>query len=219
MAYLKKFIQLTWGGSYFGEDIWVNGLHLIDLGGTGVLDIEGMYDMTNLQGIAERISAAHSNPLGNSSSAMLEWVKMAVIGTDGKYTRDPLIVDLTPVAGGRTAAMYPQLATAVSLRTAKKRGPSAYGRYYAPVALPVESSGRIANDTASQFLTIQRNLITGINTEIVENTVEVDVVVGNVSKVGAGSQDAITGVFVGDLVDTQRRRRNKLNENYVGLTV
>jgi hypothetical protein len=219
MAYKNKFIQLTWGGTYFSDDIWVNGLHIIDTGLLPNEEIDDAFHTGTLNAFVTRISEMHTNVAGNSQQAKLEWVKMAMIGTDGKYTVDPMIVDITPLAGGRTGAMYPQLATAVSLRTAKKRGAGAYGRFYAPVALQVEPTGRSHPNAVTEFLTLIQGFLTGLNLDLANNTVDNTAVLGNVSKVGTGSQDEITGVFIGDLTDTQRRRRNKLQENYEGLTV
>jgi hypothetical protein len=159
----------------------------------------------------------HQSGQGNSEHAKLEWVKIALIGTDGKYIGDPLVKDeSTPVSGGRLGVMYPQLATAVSLRTDKKRGPGAYGRFYAPLALPIGNDGRVTESVADTFVQFMQSFLDGINTDLANLDMDNDIFLGNVSKVGSGSQDAITGVFVGNLVDTQRRRRNKLQEQYKG---
>lgn len=219
MAYAHKHIQLTWGGSYFTDDIWINGLHLIDtsLVVSDALDL--VFNATTLYDISNVIATVHTSQWGNAPQAELEWFKMALIGTDGKYIGDPIVSDVPAAAGGQTGTLFPQLATAVTLRSDKKRGPAAYGRYYAPVALTVQSTGRVSQPVIDQFVGSQQTMLTNLNIALANNDVSNNVVIGNVSKVGAGSQEPVTGVFVGDLVDTQRRRRNKLNEVYTGLSI
>lgn len=219
MAYAKEFVQLTWGGKYFNDDIWVNGLHLIDIDNSNVTNFDYIMTEDILQRATTVITNTHGVSAGNSSKALVEWVKMAVIGRDGKYVGDPIIKDVTPMPGGRQESMYPQLATAVTLRSDKKRGPSAYGRYYAPVALPVDENGKVTETVAKAYAKLQANMIADLNGQIIGTLGFTNAVVGNVSKVGQGSQEPVTGVFVGNVVDTQRRRRNKLQETYVGFSL
>lgn len=219
MAYAKEFVQLTWGGKYFNDDIWVNGLHLIDTDNTDVTNFDYIVNDTIITRIYGVLAAAHRDESGNASQAMLEWVKLAVIGRDGKYTGEPVILDVQGMPGGRGQTMYPQLATAVTLRSDKKRGPSAYGRFYAPVALPVQENGKVSEGVAKGFARVQANMIADLNGAIIGTLGFTNAVVGNVSKVGNGSQEPVTGVFVGNVVDTQRRRRNKLQESYVGYSL
>lgn len=219
MAYAKNFIQLTWGGSYFTDDIWINGLHIIDTNLVSTDALEQLFNAATLGDIANVIGPVHVSASGNTPAAELEWFKMALVGTDGKYIADPIINDVPALPGGNVGTMFPQLATAVTLRSDKRRGPASYGRYYAPVALAVGGDGHISESAVSAFLSAQQVMLTNLNIALANNDVTNGIVIGNVSKVGAGAQEAVTGVYVGDLVDTQRRRRNKLNEVYAGLSI
>jgi hypothetical protein len=215
MTYVKNFLQLTWGGRYFDEDIWVNGLHLIDVAPDAETTFASVYTQEVLNDLAFNIQSMHTAPTGNHSAAMLDWVKLAIVGPNGKYVTDPITVDFSvDMPGGNGGVLYPQLATAVSLRTAKKRGPGSVGRFYAPVALVVDGRGHVESFILTDFVGNVANMVNEINNTLIAAEPDGSIKVGNVSKVGLGTQEPVTNVAVGDVVDTQRRRRNKFREAY-----
>ena len=106
---------------------------------------------------------------------------------------------------GEDAALPPQLAIAVTLRTALS-GASFRGRYYLPCTdfSGITDVGRLTLTAKNQILT---SLTAAHDAEITEGcTVEI------YSRTHH-SIEAVTIISVGDVVDTQRRRRDKLVES------
>lgn len=166
--------------------------------------------------IAQDIKAFHLRPASRvCSRARLQEVKFAVIGADGKYTSDPLIVGLGDIEGGdattaQHATVTPQAALAVTLDTAR-RGPSGRGRFYLP--MPVLS--------LDEGLAAGVNDVNGIRDSVVQllNAVNnqpgldgsADRVVVASSK---GYNTPVDSVRVGRIIDTIRSRRTSLQEGY-----
>ena len=158
------------------------------------------------------------NGLGMGPTHRLSWVRFNKINSNGKYDDpdNPVTVDLQPVQGGQEGILKfpPQVAAAISWTTAKKRPPGAFGRIFLPVSnLNIEADGRLNGG--------QRNLLANawawhlrVLMQIVSNDRINDSWPIIASKVGDGSNTRITGVRVGDVLDTQRRRRNQLREAY-----
>ena len=86
---------------------------------------------------AADVLAFHARPTSKiAPNAILEEVKFAMIGADGKYVEDARVVNVTDTMGGgaeTNGAAYAraQTALAVSLVTGR-RGPTGKGRFYLP---------------------------------------------------------------------------------------
>lgn len=137
-------------------------------------------------------------------------VKWSPIGTDGRYPpagESRTYFRETPTQGVFGTG-YPQIAVVLSLRTARLRGYASNGRMYIPSSLGIEAAtGRVTTSAAGQIADAGAALISAINA----------VGLGNVtvmSEVGGGLNATVTGVRVGRVMDTQRRRRNQLSEEY-----
>lgn len=173
-----------------------------------------------------------TNQSGSLNSHRLTEVKVASIGTDGKYVPDSVSASYfpTPTAGANTpsgAGLLPQATLAVTLTTAKPRGLASKGRIYPP---PLEwmvpgTDGRLAAANATGLANSFRTLINDINSLSLVTSVAVmsrgrGEPTYNAAKnrieytyPNAGATENVTGVAVGRVVDTQRRRRRQLVEN------
>jgi hypothetical protein len=167
------------------------------------------------------------------SAVRLTEVKVAHIGLDGLYKPG---VDsyshyyLPPIAGPgtRETGTVPQDTFCATLTTNKARGLASKGRIFLPPSGIMEPGldGRVTASTALQVANSVWLLIKEINAnEIVDNVMIYSkgkgVKVENVEKkryewtyptVGEGNP--VTGVRVGRVIDTQRRRRRQLVEAY-----
>lgn len=156
-------------------------------------------------------------------------VKVARIGTDGKYDPDDpdsasYFPSPTGGAGTPLAASAPQLTTAVTLLTAKPRGLASKGRIYPPPSTlwALGTDGRISTSVADQLAASIKRLINDINALTLVTNVAVfsrgkGVPTYNSAKnrieysyPNAGAVENVTGVGVGRVIDTQRRRRRQL---------
>lgn len=137
-------------------------------------------------------------------------VKWAPIGLDGKYptaAESLTFLRTTPFASTGQGG-YPQIALVLSLRTARPRGYASNGRMYVPSALrPEATTGRITDAQAGAAAQAAAAFIGSVNA-IGMGTVQV------MSAVGGGISANVTEVRVGRVMDTQRRRRNGIPEEY-----
>lgn len=138
-----------------------------------------------------------------------EVVKLNEIGPDGKYVEDTThyweVTNGADQHGSSSTSVEPQRTLAVSWTTGATRGLAHRGRIYLPgYATPVSTSMTVTN--AGSVAADMKLLLDSIQ--------ETELVPAVVSGVRAGSARVITGIEVGDRVDTQRRRRRSLTETY-----
>lgn len=140
-------------------------------------------------------------------------IKLAPIGTNGKYPPglDSVIATIGTAITGTTstAALPPQVAWVVSLTTPLPRGRGHIGRVYLPAfrsSIPL-TNGRLGTTEVTGMLATFKTManaligLSGLNTMVVA------------SPLGAPFQ-AVTGLRGGLVLDTQRRRRDDLDEGY-----
>lgn len=122
----------------------------------------------------------------------------------------------TPVAGtagGASTMLPPQCSVVLSMRTPIP-GPRGRGRMYlpGPCSLELTANGRLLPDIRDGWLTKLQTWINDLNAEPGLTTV------GVASSVG-GFVTAVSSIRLGDVVDTQRRRRDSLPEAYATGTI
>lgn len=166
-------------------------------------------------------------------------VKVASIGIDGHYPpTEPSASSIytTPVVGGSSppAGITPQSTMAVTLTTAKQRGLASKGRIFVPPSatmLPETADGKVSVARATELGASIKRLINAINADSLVGNVAVfsrgkGVPSYNATKhrveytyPNEGAVELVTGVRVGRVVDTQRRRRRQLTELPIGTTL
>lgn len=218
---------LQWGGTLPGNEIWSCGLRLGALSNStgGAFDYEGDEVDTLLDYYVTKITAFHQRVLSMiSSRAKLEFVKLNKIAVDGHYAdqgNSHVRFINPPVAGGGPASAPPnQVALALTLTTDVQRGPANKGRIYIPLpTCTVTDNGMITPEEATVIMHSFRTLLEDISdTPGIDDDATPDVLVMS-RKAGSPAARYVTGVRVGRVLDTQRRRRNALKENYVSEVV
>jgi hypothetical protein len=167
--------------------------------------------------IANDVRIFHTNFQSHlSPRAILEVVKVADIGADGKYLEDPIIVDVVDAPGGSEASIgeqemaTPQAALAISLLTAR-RGPTGKGRFYVP--MPMLNLGQDMLANPARIAQVQASAATLLNN--LGNAPGVDVFdLRPVVSSTKGYNSTVTAVRVGRVVDTIRSRRRSLDESF-----
>lgn len=216
MTYPYFFVKLTFGGGVFDDtDIWSCGINFFDTSETG-----GDWGSTTLQPFAEQAAEAISAWFSNedayiSSKAQLQWVKAAMIDTAGKYTPYQIgIYDFpTPINGHSTDLIPPQISTVLSFETNRTRGLAHAGRIYPPLSGTIGADGYIPDGTTSAMSEVGAQLIRSLNVTA-ESVFNEHVHAAILSKVGEGAFGIIDKVSVGNVLDTQRRRRDAFVETY-----
>lgn len=150
-----------------------------------------------------------------SASAVLETVKLALIGADGKYLADP--VTRAYAQPGGVAADFkvtPQSALAISLGTAR-RGATGRGRFFIPMFIGDCDPADFFRITSAQALLVRDSAATMIND--MNNWPGIDVIVASWRVVVAstkGYNTKVNTLRVGRVIDTIRSRRGALTETY-----
>lgn len=213
MAYPIHYL-CSFGGPLRGDEIWNMNIRFINSG-----------DITDAgQDACAAAAKTHIQAWGNaagsgwSSMAALSYVKFNRIGGDGRYTDTGAThrVDFAPANMSATASAYPnQVSMVVSWMTQFARGPGSRGRVFLPV--PYFTLSGSTNRWSSANLTTAANAAAGflnaMNTGLTaaaSGDTEASVVSAIDEKKGR-----ITRVRIGDVPDTQRRRRNAYPEVYV----
>jgi hypothetical protein len=210
MAYPGPFGRLVATGTLFGTETFSFGFSLIP-SGTGPYSLNAA---TNVVTCANLLKAYLATSL-TATAVKLTTVKLNLVGPDGKYA-DPsgsVTYDLpTPGVGTGGLGVAPQVALAVTLTTANKRGLAHVGRFYHPApSSDVASDGMIATAFAQQHANDAAKLVNDLNTTFLAQGFRV----GVASDVREGKFLPVTGVKVGRVLDTIRSRRTKFGEAYV----
>jgi hypothetical protein len=201
-----------WGTAWGGKEQWSTSLRI---------DQATLPPAATLDSVRTRFNTFYQTAsVGISTSAFYFGVKAAIIGPDGRYPAAGNSISSlmsTPQPGAGPGFGYPQLTTVVTLNTALLRGKGSVGRMFLPpTSLPIQADGRLATSVAQLVATASASLITDLN-GLLDG--DVSVFGGGEGGTGPGSQRDVTSVRVGRVVDTQRRRRNQLSEDYTTATV
>lgn len=219
MAYDRQFIRITWGFTVTGTDEiadttlsyssaagWTGAaaaLAEID-GGVGI----GHDSATNLQSLLE------TSGLNWADYSELRTVKFAAVGTDGSYLADPsLYEDSTPATGSATQ-VAPQETCVLSLRSGFTIGKGNYGRMYLPHTRLTLDAGtpKAAGGTRDNIAIAGKAFVNAITALL--NTVTTATIFPVIMSQTGITSKGVTAVAVGDVIDTQRRRRNRIPEVY-----
>lgn len=221
MPYPGQFHRLVMIGSLYSDTF--NCTLSIVPSALGELGMPAVGDAT-LASVAAAVSAWWNHGTtamssGTISAAKLTGIKLNRIGVDGRYV-DPVTYEHTyptPIASGVSSNEAPQLAVAITLRTAIERGRASKGRFYLPPTVAVTALGTDGRSTVAQALA-QANgakaLITSLNS--------IYTAIGRVgvaSDAGAGRFEHVTHVSVGRVPDTMRSRRSTQDEDYQTVTI
>lgn len=221
--YNQNHALLRFGGpSAGGAEQWSCGLRLKHLGGDE-LNALRQETIDTLETVAD-ICVDYVNDANAAFNGLvaIEWVKLdAIRATTGKYAF-PDNPNTFELEAPDTAAGPPgplQVAYRVTTRGLFKRGPAARGGWFVPVgAAGVTNAGRISEanaqlmaDAAGSFLRNLAEIDSGSGPDAWAPWLYGDGVTGPRDSV-------INAVQVGDVYDTQRRRRNELDELYVPST-
>lgn len=206
----QNHLYVQWGGMLPGNEVWSCGLRMV----ASSPDSIAASDATLLSGLVSAITAFHTRSTTMiSTRAVLQYVKANAVGVNGKYlyptTQQSILANTN---GGASAAntLPNQVALAISLTTGVGRGPAHRGRFYIPLpAILPQSDGLIDATVRDGIKTSATTFLTALN------AITPNFQVGVFSrKSGAATHKLVTGIAVGRVLDTQRRRRNKLIETY-----
>jgi len=206
----SEHVYVQWGGKLPGNEQWSCGLRMYSTVGGGSLTRDSAF----LTSVKDAIQAFHVSPNTNiSAAAKLSFVKANNITVDGRYkdavTEEVVVADVG--GNGPPAPIHPnQVALVISLVTGFSRGVAHRGRFYMPLPCQAVGTDGLIDASSQMYAKNAGNaLITALN------AITPNLQVGVFSrKLGSPGHRKVTGVEVGRVLDTQRRRRRSLTELY-----
>lgn len=215
MAFQFKPIRVTISGTSFGgAEVWSTGFYF------GKIDA----DMTTVPvGMSGLIAARWKTFFENVNTQVgngwkTSQVKSALLNIDGSTNQDSIdYASISPVATGAVTVQFPpQCALVVTLSSQIQRGLGAKGRMFLPgICSPVDATGKISTANTSSISTQLKTFFDGVNTDL---GAEGKIILASKGRGGLtpapGKNAYVTGIRLGNVYDTQRRRRNALVETY-----
>lgn len=220
MAYTRNHFLLRFGGtSAQGQETWSCGVRLAP---NGNLSPEAM--LTLSRNSLDALVTACSNYVASGSAdfnplCRLEYVKFnAIAAASGDYLfpNDPneRLLEQPFPTGSASVASPLQVAYVVTLRGTYRRGPAAFGRWYVPTGdASVTSTGVMS---AAQAQALADRAGTFLEDIQLVGTEPSDVLRVRLFGDGVGGprESVVRQVDVGNVYDTQRRRRRQIEETY-----
>jgi len=227
----RKHHLLVWGGTLPGDETWCCSLRLAGTSGISEettriandLWVDSKSDEDRQSWLDDDIAPAvltyHTAAgTGLHPNAKLTYCKLNPIGIDGHYLSETTIEHVFPPApGGGPANNTPnQVALVVSLTTGFTRGPAHRGRFFLP--MPSMNMGGV-DGCFSDGAIDNCVLTTKTFLEEIADVPGLDTV-GSAEpavmsrKLGSPKTRKVTGVAIGRVPDTQRRRRRNIPEDY-----
>lgn len=193
------------GDSYGGTEEWQTGVRLIGTTAPTTAEFEAIDAAVS----AFLATVALRFPSGFRYIG-LKWSPQDV---NGRYPEGADATEwLRPTAlAGNVSGGFPQIALVTSYRTARTRGYASNGRGYWP-------SVQVVSATTGRFPVADGNSVAAAAATMINAIGDSGAGTPAVmSAVGAGRVEPITGVRVGLVMDTQRRRRNQIAEEYTAV--
>jgi hypothetical protein len=216
MPYPKPFCRLSYLFAIASTDeIAETGLHISTVG-SSPFDADAFVAAATGAQLASRAddyeTAMGATHLWWASYSELVGMKLAALTTGGVYSSAPLV---ETVSGhqGTTESVPPENSVCASLRSVETFGRANFGRMYLP-----HTGAQLGTGTPYMDATTTGNIVASLDTMLTAvntwaNGVSAGAGIVNISKVGAGAVKAVATVQVGRILDTQRRRRNRLDEH------
>ena len=219
------------GSAYGGSEHWQFGFRLdpAPVGNQAMAD--DLAPIIQAWWLGSAPYTAGVDKFGSLNTHTLDEIKVAQVGTDGRYVPEVPSAShfFIPVAAGVTnpgQGQVPQATVVATLRTALPRGLASKGRIFLPPSSEYMpgADGRLTTGAADHLRDSVLRLIRAVNASALVGNVTIFSKGRGVPTYNAarnrieytypnpGAKQLVTGVAVGRVVDTQRRRRRSLAE-------
>ena len=228
MAFPTNYVKMTWGGTLAaGQDIWSCGLYLdAGLGNINPID-EAQWAAIGelLPTYAAAVRQLHTDTDTRiPNNVRLEWLKLAYLDVNGSYKAEAHeYIYPSPVGGGMASAYIPQVACVVTLVSEKYKDPGKYNRFYLPAANTTTAGSYKMTATETEGVAASAAAFIEALDQVYSGETGETTWAGTIRPVVASKSYnqimPVVSLRVGDVLDTQRRRRNKVYENYNEIAV
>ena len=209
---MARYIRVSIQGRLFTNEVWsVNPVFSYLMPPVAVTPEQALAAATAVAAINPGTTlAGYLSTAGTVTGARLEFRGNAFeLEQVGEFTRG------APFAGTGSPICPPQTATVISLRSPFP-GASARGRAYWPALAPAMSTttGRLTSASRTALLTDWNAYMASIADAILAAAPGGDTVAPVIWSPTLGTSRFVTSFWVGDVIDTQRRRRDDFDEAY-----
>lgn len=220
MPYDRGFLKVTWQFTIINTDeIAVTSLNFSDpadvtFNAPAAL-AEVNFPVVGPLLLARMETLLLSASIGWGNYSRLNSVRLAaVLPTGLEFDPAKLFEDATPAAGTATQVL-PQASIVLSTRSGLSAGSANFGRMYLPHTSHFLGTGTaralLANVTA--FATAAQTFVSGVQSDL-DAVITQSVIPMIMTQVVGGTSKRVNQIAIGDVTDTQRRRRNQLPEIY-----
>lgn len=215
MAYPHRVARVTLSGTMFGgQEIWSTGFFM----GFEGQDAPAITE-TGVSDISNAWQTFFTNPLHEiSNKYQYSLCKVQMMGVDGKSLPDTAVYysPVSAIMGGSSSqALPPQIALVATLANSLPRGLATKGRMFLPgVNALTDATGHVGSGTIGNIATGLQTFFGTIMNDADTPGRAVLASLGNSLQLRPGAIRNVTQIRVGNVYDTQRRRRNALMEAY-----
>jgi hypothetical protein len=225
-AYAHRVTRVTIQGNFAsGAEIWTTGFFMGQTGTDAALPTQQLAD-----DIKTAWATFFTTPgVGINSMWQSDQVKVSSFGTDGKSSpADTVYSPFTTVTkGGATNFFPPQIALVATLLGPDPRGVGAKGRMYLPgVSAAIDGTAHLPFGAVTPIMNALKTFLQACNNSTASPDFVINASHGSLNKDGtpkiggyAPVNKLVGGLKVGNVYDTQRRRRNALVETYQQTTI
>lgn len=222
MPYDVESLYLTVGGTLVGGEMWQFGTHwVLPPGNTTHTEALAAIGLDDIRDHVGEWFGYTQNMFPTDSH--FAWVKLAHLNTSGKYAEEARVSELAqPVAGGSNGGGQltwapVQTSLCISLRTNETLGRANRGRLYLPPIVYGRTAGEagISIPVQTAVLTSFYAMLWAVAGEMY--TIQSQARLGIMSKIGVGKHKLVTHLMLGNIIDTQRRRREQYDETYTNV--
>jgi len=225
VPYDRGFLKVTWGFSIVNSDeIALTSLNFSDPADP-TFNAPAALAEINMPVVGPLVLARMATLMATASIkwaqySRLNYVRIAAVEPTGlEFDPAKLFEDTTPAAG--TAGDVPAQASIVlSTRSGTTTGGANFGRMYLPHSAWAQLASSPFGDTAdvSAFATAAQTFVSGVTSDL-DAVVTQSVLPTIMTQIVGGTSKRINQIALGNVTDTQRRRRNQLPETYAFRTI
>lgn len=216
MAFAHKVNRVTmFGSSFGGSEIWTTGFYAGNVDSDSAVPNESMAQ--TVKDAWQTFFTATSSVIGYTWQTL--GVKVAQLNTDGTTNLDAVVTSYytTPISGQSAGAGFPpQISVVATLLADNGRGLAGKGRMYLPGVCPgITGTGHLTVGANNTIANSMSTFFEDIAADFDSPGLLINASKGRKAPlIGAGVSRQVTHIRVGDVYDTQRRRRNQLVESY-----
>lgn len=214
--YADKVTHVTLTGKMLGgNEIWQTGFYMGKAAGESEVPSQAFADAVRDAWLTFWTNGQN----GVSQFYTFEEVKCARLGKDGRYDGSAVVTShpaVATVGGSGGNALPPQIALVATLIGGSGKGFAGKGRMYLPgINFPIDGTGHLGNLESQKICDNLAIFFNAMYATLTSGDIPINASRGSSKFLGAGARNVpINGVRVGNVYDTQRRRRDALAESY-----